>query len=322
MDGSIPPSDATEEWSETDRALLEDAIAGLGSSKKHLSPKWLYDQRGSELFEEITKLDEYYPTRTETAILRRHARELAALVPADGSLVELGSGASVKTRILLDAGQHFGTYVPIDISEDFLHLTADDLRRRYPQLDVRPVVSDFTGPVELPEDLKANPKIGFFPGSTIGNLDPVVARQLLENAHAWPGVEGFILGADLVKDVDELVAAYDDSKGVTASFISNVLVRLNHDLAADFDLSAFDYRARWDADLARIDMVLVSICAQTATLAGQSFSFESGEEIHVSAARKYTRDSIEALAQSAGWAVEDTLSDDDNKFAVCLLRPL
>ncbi len=301
--------------------LLRDSLAGLQAETKTLSPKWLYDERGSALFEQITTLPEYYLTRTEAGILMDHAHQLAGMVPAGGALVELGSGASVKTRTLLDAGPHFRAYVPIDISADFLHMTADGLRRRYPQLQIMPVVGDFTGHVALPEALDCAPKIGFFPGSTIGNLEPTLARQLLAHARSWSHIEGFILGADFVKDARTLVSAYDDAQGVTAQFISNILTRLNKDVGANFDLDAFKYEARWNNDAARIDMSLVSLCDQTVDICGNTIDFAAAEAIHVSAARKYTPESLAELADCAGWEVDQILTDKKKRFGVCLLTP-
>ncbi len=308
------PADPSQE-------MLADAVAGLTAQPKRLSPKWLYDRRGSELFEEITGLPEYYPTRTETAILRDHAAALGRLVPPGGALVELGSGASVKTRLLLDAAPHLGAYVPVDISADFLHLAAADLRRRYPALDVVPVVGDFTGRVRLPAAVASLPKAGFFPGSTIGNLEPAAARDLLAHARAWPGMAGFVLGVDLVKDPVELVAAYDDAAGVTARFIGNILTRLNREAGAAFDPAAFAYEALWNAGAARIDMRLVSTRAQSVALPGARIDFAAGEPIHVSAARKYTPRSLAALAAAAGWRIDRTLTDPDTRFAVAVLAP-
>lgn len=318
MDGALQI--AAEAHSETD-ALISDALAGLSQRQKTLNPKWLYDHHGSALFEQITQLPEYYPTRTEAGILRDNARALAELVPHGGALVELGSGASVKTRTLLGEGAHLGTYVPIDISRDFLFETADDLSHRYPALNVVPVVADFTGPVALPPELAQTPKVAFFPGSTIGNLAPERARALLAGARAWDGIEAFILGADMVKDTGELIAAYDDTQGVTAQFISNILVRLNREAGADFNLGAFGYRASWDSDLARIDMTLVSLCHQTVTLASECITFREQEPIHVSAARKYTAHSLATLAQSAGWNVSNCYTDAADRFSVAVLRP-
>ncbi|WP_417524325.1 L-histidine N(alpha)-methyltransferase [Marinovum sp.] len=302
-------------------ALLQDALEGLSQRQKRLSPKWLYDQRGSALFEEITGLPEYYLTRTEAAILTEYAAELAGLVPEGGALVEFGSGASVKTRTLLDAGDHFAAYVPIDISANFLHQTAHGLRAHYPRLEIAPVVADFTAPVRLPPHLDAMAKVGFFPGSTIGNLPPEAATDLLRHARRWPGAQGFILGADLVKDEATLVAAYDDAQGVTAQFIGNILHRLNAELGADFDTGAFAYRATWNAALARIDMELVSTRAQTVSLPGARIDFAAGEAIHVSASRKYTEQTLAQLVVPAGWRVEQLLTDEDRAFAVAVLLP-
>ncbi len=303
------------------QALIGEAVAGLTEGSKSLPPKWLYDERGSELFERITGLSEYYLTRTEADILRRHAGRLGELVPAGGALVELGSGASIKTRYLLDAGPHFGAYVPVDISGEFLHRTAGDLRRRYPDLQITPHFGDFSAPLELPKTVLDVPKVGFFPGSTIGNLDPAAAQALLRNARAWPGIEGFILGVDLVKDVDELVAAYDDAQGVTAEFIANILARLNREAGANFDLDAFTYEAIWNTEAARIDMRLVSALEQTVDLPGARIDFAAGEPIHVSASRKYTSDSLAALATSAGWHVAQTFTDAENRFVVAFISP-
>ena len=318
MDGTLQLQ--TTPQTETD-ALISDALAGLTQPQKTLSPKWLYDHRGSALFEEITQLPEYYPTRTEAGILRDNAAALAGLVPQGGALVELGSGASVKTRTLLDAGGHFGAYVPIDISRDFLFETADDLRLRYSALDIVPVVADFTQPVALPARLDPTAKVAFFPGSTIGNLVPERAQALLEGVRAWPNIGAFILGVDMVKEPRDLVAAYDDAQGVTADFISNILLRLNTEAGADFDLDAFGYRASWDPTLARIDMQLVAQKAHTVTLADHQISFATGEAIHVSAARKYTPDTLAALAHSTGWRVENRYTDDANRFSVAVLTP-
>ncbi|SFH39311.1 dimethylhistidine N-methyltransferase [Palleronia marisminoris] len=301
--------------------LLEDAIAGLSASPKTLSPKWLYDERGSELFEQITELPEYYLTRAETGILEVHAGKLVDLVPAGGALIELGSGASVKTRLLLDAATHLDAYVPVDISADFLHRTADDLRGRYPDLRIVPLVGDFSQPLDLPQPVMDHPKVGFFPGSTIGNLGPRAARALLRNARTWRNVQGFILGFDLVKNQRELVAAYDDARGVTARFIGNILVRLNRETGANFDPEAFSYEARWNAEATRIDMRLVSTRQQVVDLAGTRIAFEAGESIHVSASRKFTPDSLAALVGSAGWKLDRTLTDAGNRFAIAFLTP-
>ena len=304
-----------------DPALLADALSGLTAHPKSLPPKWFYDRRGSELFEEITTLPEYYPTRTEAAILREHAATLAGLLPPGGVLVELGAGASVKTRTLLDAAGHLGAYVPVDISEGFLHATADDLRGRYPELAIRPVVADFTGPVALPDDLVGRPTLGFFPGSTIGNLERDEATALLARARGWKGAVGFVLGADLDKPVPDLIAAYDDAAGVTAAFNLNLLTRLNREAGADFDPDAFRHEARWNVRASRIEMHLVARRDQTISLAGRKIAFDAGESIHTESSRKYRPADLDALAEAAGWRVDRLLTDADARFAVALLAP-
>ncbi|WP_300010502.1 L-histidine N(alpha)-methyltransferase [uncultured Roseobacter sp.] len=301
--------------------FLRDAWAGLVRPEKSINPKWLYDQTGSALFEQITTVPEYYLTRTEISILQRHADDLAQLVPTGGALVELGSGASVKTRTLLDAGRHLSAYVPIDISAAFLNLTADDLRARYPDLSVRPIVGDFLEPVALPDDMASRPKVGFFPGSTIGNITPADAVDLLSRARAWPGIEAFIMGVDLVKAPGVLVDAYDDAAGVTAQFITNVLVRMNVELDADFNIADFSYQARWNVQDARIEMSLISRKAQTVDLAGRQIAFTEGEAIDVSMSRKYTVDSLTQLAQASGWAIKQMHCDDAKQFTVAVLTP-
>ena len=316
MDGGFQ----NEALSPASQAFLMDCLAGLRAEQKSLSPKWLYDARGSALFEQITTLPEYYPTRTETAILAQNAARLAHQVPRGGVLVELGSGASTKTRILLDQGAHFGAYAPIDISEEFLLDTAALLSARYPDLSIAPIAGDFVSPVKFPELLVDRPKVGFFPGSTIGNLEQEAAATLLWRARNWPGARRFILGVDLVKDPAVLVAAYDDTQGVTAAFIRNILVRMNAELGANFDLSNFRYRAAWDAELARIDMSLISTKAQSVLVAGEQIEFAADEPIHVSASRKYTADSLAALVAAGGWQVAELLTDSQNCFAVAVLE--
>lgn len=319
MNISTIPSAAR--MSPSSSALLKDALTGLTGTQKTIDPKWLYDSIGSALFEDITALPEYYLTRTETGILSDHADRLAGLVPNDGALVEFGSGASVKTRLLLDNGAHIGTYVPIDISADFLQATATDLRGRYPTLSVAPVVGDFLNPVRLPDTLSVTPKVGFFPGSTLGNIEPSAAQLLLSRARAWPNVDAFVLGIDLVKDADTLVCAYDDSAGVTAKFIGNILVRLNTELGATFDLSGFKYEATWNAPMARIEMALISTKSQTATLGGHAISFHAGESVAISMSRKYTPDTLGHLAHASGWHIGEWITDAENQFAVAVLRP-
>lgn len=310
------PPDASAE-----PGLLEDALAGLSADPKTLSPKWLYDDIGSRLFDRITRLPEYYLTRTETALIAEHAERLAALVPPGGALVELGAGSGTKTRLLLDHGKHFGAYLPVDISEDFLLACAAELKAAYPEIRIRPVTADFTKPVDLPGPATRRGCVGFFPGSTIGNVSRADATALLRRARSWPCVRAFVLGVDLVKDPATLVAAYDDAQGVTARFIGNALARLNRDLGADFDLDAFRYEARWDAGRARIEMRLVSRRAQAATLGGRRIRFAAGEPILVSQSRKFTPESLARLCRAAGWTVAETLTDRRRRLALAILRP-
>ena len=305
--------------SPTAQAMLTDTIVGLSRPEKSLSPKWLYDHRGSALFEQITALPEYDLTRNEARILREHAGTLAGLVPRGGAFIEFGSGASVKTRTLLDKGGHFGVYVPVDISEAFLHETADHLRGLYPTLQITPVVADFLDPIPLPQVVQGMAKVGFFPGSTIGNLTPERAVDLLANARGWDGARRFILGADLVKDEVKMVQAYDDAQGVTADFISNILIRLNRELGSNFDLGAFVYRATWNEVLMRIDMQLVSRRAQRVEICDREFEFAEGEPVHISASRKYTLSSLRALVQKAGWQLDEVFTDPKGYFAVAVL---
>jgi uncharacterized SAM-dependent methyltransferase len=221
---------------------------------KVLSPRWLYDRIGRELLARITGLPQHGLARTETAILRRDARRLPGRVPGGAAIVELGSGASVKIRHLLGAGPQIGAYVPVDISADFLHATADGLRARYPTLAVHPVIGDFTGPVALPAALASMPMVGFLPGSTIGHLPLATARSLLRGAWAWPRVKAVVLGANLVRYGAILMAAYDKSQGVTGAVIGNAPARPNRGLGASFDRDAFAYEAAWNATATQIEI--------------------------------------------------------------------
>lgn len=305
----------------TDPDLLRAAVAGLTGARKSMDPKWFYDAAGSALFEEITRLPEYYPTRTETAILRAHVDRLSRHVPPDAVLIELGSGASVKTRILLDGLPDLAAYLPVDVSASFLANTAAALSRDYPELPVRPIVGDFMSPLDLPPAYADHPKVAFFPGSTIGNLEPGRAGQLLSSVRRWPGVESFIIGIDLVKDTGTLLRAYDDGAGVTARFNLNLLRRLNREACATFDPDSFRHEARWNADLARVEMHLVSRVAQTVRIGPATAHFAAGESIHSENSHKYSRESFARLADPAGWRLETFLTDPDGLFAVCVLVP-
>ena len=302
-------------------AFRKDMIEGLSRAQKAVPPKWFYDADGSRLFEDITVLPEYYPTRQEMALLRDRAAELTADFGPDAVLVEFGSGASEKTRILLDAATDLGAYVPLDISESALMDAAIRVRADYPKLRVQPVLGDFEHLAPLPDDLPSGRRIGFFPGSTIGNLQPDEAEAFLTAARRMLG-EGalFILGVDLVKDPAILVAAYDDSQGVTADFNRNVLIRANHELDADFDVDAFVHRAVWNPDASRMEMHLQAIAPTTAHIGGRTFRFMTGETIHTESSRKFTPESIQAMATAAGWTVVRIDTSPAPSVALAVLR--
>lgn len=304
----------------TNAALANSALQTLSQPQKSLESKWFYDQYGSELFEKITRLPEYYPTRTETAILQQYAATLAALIPSGSVLVELGSGSSTKTRLLLDAAPQLFAYAPLDISGPFLHQIAAPLRKDYPHLHIIPIVGDFMQPFELPLQIEFRSKVAFFPGSTIGNLEPGDAVDLLKRVRAIANIDALILGADLIKDADRLVAAYDDSAGVTAAFNLNMLARLNREAKTDFDLEAFHHKALWNEVDARIEMHLISEKDQSVQILGQDLRFTAGEGIHTENSHKYRKSTIEDLAQKSGWSLEKHLTDPKGDFSVNLLR--
>jgi dimethylhistidine N-methyltransferase len=300
--------------------LREDVLKGLGGMPKTLPSKHLYDEEGSRLFELITDLPEYYPTRTEVTLLRLAAPEIAAHISPRAALVEFGSGASVKTRIVLDAASQVRVYVPIDISEEALDAAADAIRQDYPQVIVAPMADDFTTALELPVEAWGRPRTGFFPGSTIGNFSPDDAVEFLKQARGLlgPGAQ-FIVGADIVKDEAVLVAAYDDAQGVTRDFNKNLLARINRELGGDFDLDAFSHRAVWNGAESRMEMHLVSLKAQTATVAGRTFRFAERETIHTENSYKFTEAGFTDLAEQAGWRVIRRWISPAPQFAVFLL---
>jgi L-histidine Nalpha-methyltransferase len=308
-------------------ALREDARAGLTASPKSLPPKWFYDANGSALFEKITELPEYYPTRAERAILRAAAPGVAAASRAH-TLVELGSGSSDKTRLLLDALQAAGTlrrYVPVDVSEAALADAARRLLGEYPGLSVHALVSDFGYRLGLPAaDGPGQPRLVAFLGSTIGNMQPSERAEFLARIRAGlsPG-DTLLLGTDLVKDPATLVAAYDDQAGITAAFNKNVLAVLNAELGADFDLDAFDHVARWDPAAEWIEMRLRSAAAQTVRLPGVGLTvgFADGEEMRTEVSAKFRRAGVEAELAAAGFAMRSWWTDPDGLFGLSLSEP-
>lgn len=301
-------------------AFHADVVSGLSQPQKSIPPKYFYDEAGSELFDAICDLPEYYPTRTEAALLDRVAPLLAERLAGHDHLVEYGSGASRKTRIVIDALKGLKTYIPLDVSEEFLLSVAERLADDYPNLNVVPVVADFTGEMRLPREINGNAKIGFFPGSTIGNLSPEGAISFLSAVRSSLGDgSAFILGADLVKSPATLLAAYNDKAGVTAKFNLNLLSRINRELGADFDLSGFAHDAVWNADANRIEMHLISKSAQTVSLNGSRFDFRAGETIHTENSYKFTPDGLRDLARRTGWRADEVWVDDKFPFAVALL---
>ena len=298
-----------------------DLIAGLSRSPKVASPKWFYDAEGSHLFEAITRLPEYYPTRQEAALLRRVAPEWAPRFGPEAALVEFGSGASEKTRIVLDAATDLAAYVPIDISADALDAAARRIDAAYPKLKVRPLVGDFLHLGTLPNGIGQGRRIGFFPGSTIGNLERDEAVAFLKAARGLLGADAlFILGVDLVKAPETLVAAYDDSAGVTAAFNRNLLVRANRELGAGFDVDSFAHRAVWNAAGSRMEMHLEATRDMTVLLDGRRITFARGETIHTESSRKYTENSVRELAEASGWTVAGFETGPDPAVALALLE--
>ena len=296
--------------------FARDAIGDLSQHPKRLSPKYFYDATGSELFEAITRLPEYYPTRTELKILRDRGSEIAAIIPRGAALVEFGAGATTKVRLLLERCA-FGAYVPVDISGDFLNAQASALRKDFPALAVYPVAADFTAPFALPEEIAAMPKVGFFPGSTIGNFEPHEACRFLRSARDILGKGAqMIIGADLEKDERVLRDAYNDASGVTARFNLNVLVRINRELGGNFDLSAFTHRAIYNRERHRIEMHLISKKTQTVRMLGTSFSFRPGESIHTENSYKYSIERFTAVARGSGWTVRESWTDPNRMFSV------
>lgn len=303
-----------------DPAFRDDVIAGLSAPIPAVPARWLYDRRGSELFEAITELPEYYPTRTETALLERHAGDVAAAAGTGDAVIEFGSGSSTKTPILLRAVRP-SAYVPIDISGDFLRASAEALAADFPDLPIHPVEADFMKPIALPQAVADMDKIGFFPGSTIGNLVPRTAVDLLRAMKDTLGVGAWLLiGMDRLKDVDTLLAAYDDAAGVTAAFNLNLLRRINAELGADIPLDAFRHRAIWNDMMGRIEMHLEAVRDVEFTIDDRRFAFAAGESIHTENSHKYGVRDSRLLLRAAGWGVCEEWTDDAQQFAILLAR--
>jgi len=304
-------------------AFAADLLAGLAATPKRIPPKYFYDPAGSRLFERITELPEYYPTRTERGILEERAREIARFVPEGAALVEFGSGSSEKVRLLLGELPALGAYVPVDISAEFLDEEAARLRREFPRLSVVPVAADFTKSFALLPAVLGRPRAGFFPGSTIGNFEPEEAEGFLRHAvRILSAGAAFVIGVDLVKDASILNAAYNDTAGVTAAFNLNVLARANREIGAEFDLDAFAHRAFFNEPASRVEMHLASRKHQTVRALGQTFAFAPGETIHTENSYKHTLDGFAQLARKAGWRSERAWTDRDRLFSIHVLRAM
>jgi L-histidine Nalpha-methyltransferase len=295
-----------------------EVIAGLTARPRSLSPRWLYDRRGSELFEEITRLPEYYLTRAERSILLHHASDIARVAGSGRALVELGSGSSLKTPLLLNALAP-SAYVPIDISEEFLHHSAMQLAKRYPALSICPITADFMRPLTLPSFVRSLPRLGYFAGSTIGNMTVAAAVDFLRATSRTLGEGALLLvGIDRIKDTQRLVAAYDDAQGITARFNLNLLHRINRDLQATIPVEAFRHVARWNDYEARMEMHLEAVRDVEFTVAEESFSIGRGETIHTENSHKYGPRDARALLRGGGWSPMGEWTDPEGLFALLL----
>lgn len=303
-------------------AEFEQAVmTGLSLPQKSIPCRFLYDERGSDLFEQITQLDEYYPTRTEIALLNAVRYDIAQAVGPGVALVELGSGSSTKTEILIESMSDLAAYVPIEISETALAGATAKLSKKFPDLRIFPVSADFSNTVTFPEEVRQFPKFGFFPGSTIGNFETDDAIGLLATLRRILGENGLLLiGVDLDKSTDILLPAYDDAKNVTAEFIMNILTRINRELDGNFDRSRFSYVVQYNKQFSRVEMYIQSDADQTVEVRGTEFSFKKSERIFVEFSHKYSVEGFKNLANNAGWRSRDYWIDGDNLFSIHLLE--
>jgi dimethylhistidine N-methyltransferase len=301
--------------------FAEAVLTGLARKPRSIPCRFFYDARGSELFEEITKLDEYYPTRTETVLLETYGEEIAALAGSGRVLVEFGSGSSRKTSLLLSALGDVPAYIPIDIAAESLSEAAEWLSGQHDGLTIVPLIADFTATRTLPPEARRKKKLGFFSGSTIGNLTHDEARAFLKNAARLLGTGSvFLVGVDLKKPVSILLPAYDDAKGVTAAFNLNLLTRINRELGGTFELSRFAHEAIYNEDVGRIEIYIRSLAEQIVRIRGRAFAFAAGERIHTENSHKYTVAEFQALAGAAGWRPVKAWTDDADLFSLHLLQ--
>ncbi len=312
---SIPVNSHEDEFA-------SEVLQGLEQENKSIPSRFLYDAKGSDLFEEITDVKEYYPTRTEITLLKKYSDEIAAITDEDVALIEFGSGSSRKTKYVIDALNNLHSYVPIDISDSALEGARQDLNECFPELVINPIHADFTQPFDLHEVLQNTYHLGFFPGSTIGNFEKNDAISFLKSAKQILGPKsGLVVGVDLQKNSEILIPAYDDAEGVTAAFNLNLLSRINRELGGNIDLSTFRHKAIYNSGAQRIEMHLESLENQEASILGQKFSFQKGETIHTENSHKYTTDSFCALVEAAGWKRLKYWTDDANLFSIHYLVP-
>jgi dimethylhistidine N-methyltransferase len=303
-----------------DPAFRADVLAGLAAPIPAIPARWLYDRRGSELFEAITQLPDYYPTRVERGLLERYSPDVARIAGKGDAVVEFGSGSSAKTPILLRAVEP-SAYVPIDISGDFLRDSAADLQEEFDNLPIYPVEADFMQPITLPSDVADMMKLGFFPGSTIGNLVARTAVDLLRAMKETLGIGAYLLiGMDRIKDPDVLTRAYDDAAGVTAEFNLNLLNRINAELGADIPVDAFRHRAIWNDRMSRIEMHLEAVRDVKFAIDGTAFAFRAGETIHTENSHKYGMRDARLLLRAAGWGLCHEWTDEAEQFALILVE--
>jgi dimethylhistidine N-methyltransferase len=315
LSSSLAPIDAS--------GIIEDVLCGLTASRKTLPPKLFYDEEGARLFERICTLDEYYLTRTELSILRRSAGDVAERVGPHAALIEYGSGAGLKIRLLLDALRDPAAYVPIDISHEQLARVSSELAGDYPDVAIRPLCADYTLPLSLPHLPEHDRRLAFFPGSTIGNFHPAEAAAFLRRVRRAVGSGGgLLLGVDRRKDAPTLNAAYDDRDGVTAAFNLNVLRRINRELGADFDLSRFRHRAFFNESAGRVEMHLEATVAHEVEVGGTRIAFARGESIWTESSYKYDREQLSAVTAAAGFEIDRLWTDADDRFWVALLTAL
>ena len=296
----------------------DDVLVGLAAPIPAIPARWLYDRRGSELFDEITRLPTYYPTRTETAIFHSIVPELAQLIPKGAVVVEFGAGSATKTPILLEAIQP-AAYIPVDISGDYLSESAAGLQQRFPNVEVMPVVADFARPFSLPGGIEYLPRLGFFPGSTIGNFVPWSATDLLRQFRALLGSGSqLLIGMDRVKPIDRLILAYDEPQGVTAQFTLNLLTRINRELDGDIPVEAFRHEARWNDILSRIEIHLVASRDVSFSISGHDFTVAEGSSLHIENSHKYGPRGGRVLLVAGGWTPIAEWSDPAGDFAEIL----